>query len=258
MRVLVTGATGTLGKKVMKTLEQRGHEPIGLSRRPGANLRVGDVATGEGLTQAVVGVDAIVHAASNPRGRAKARATDIEGTRRLAKFGIPLTFVSIVGVDQSPFHYYRTKYEAEQFLAESEAAWSIVRSTQFHEFLDYLLNSSRSLGSRVPWRSPADATVLVPSDWSVGSVSAWDVAEYLADVVERGPTFVIDQVGGPQRMTTRELADQWVGVRGGRVRALPTFGRLAASFKAGVTVPQNPDHVGAMTWSEYLSGPAGD
>lgn len=221
-------------------------------------MRVADVATGEGLAQAVSGVDAIVHAASNPRGRAKARATDIEGTRRLAKFGIPLTFVSIVGVDKSPFHYYRTKHEAEQLLTESDAAWSIVRSTQFHEFLDFLLSASRSVGARVPWHSQSDASVLVPDDWNVGPVGAGDVAAYLVDVVERGPTFGIDQVGGPQRMTTRELALQWTGVRGGRVRAIPTFGRLAASFKAGVTVPNNPDHVGVTTWSEYLTGSARD
>jgi uncharacterized protein YbjT (DUF2867 family) len=224
-----------------------------LSRRTGTNCRVGDVATGEGISQAARDCDAIIHAASNPRGKAKARSTDIDGTRLLAALGIPVIYVSIVGVDRSPYSYYRTKLAGEQELIGSGTPWSVLRATQFHEFIDMLLSMSRAAGARLPWRTERSAPVYFPKDWRLGPVAADDVAGYLADMIDRGPTFQIEQFGGPQQLTSSQLAMRWVAARGGHFKRLPTAGRIAAAFKAGVTVPENPDAVGSMTWDEYLA-----
>lgn len=253
MRVLVTGASGTLGTKLMKSLSERGHDPVGLSRSPGAGRRVGNVTTGEGLAQAVDGMDAIVHAASDARSRSRARQTDVDGTNRLARFGIPILYVSIVGVDRSPFHYYRTKLAGEQVLQASGTPHWILRSTQFHEFIDMLLGMSKSAGAKLPWRSDADAPVYFPANWRLGPVAASDVADRISTMLDESPINGIQQMGGPQPTTSAELARSWVAARGGRSRALPTAGRVAAGFKAGITVPDSPDAVGAQTWSEYLA-----
>ncbi len=266
MRVLVTGASGTLGTKLTSRLIERGHEVIGISRSPRRDhsadpdddqagtvtWRVGDISTGEGVQQAVADVDVVVHLASDPRSRTRARATDIEGTTRLAAFGIPVVYMSIVGVDRSPFSYYRTKLAGEQALISSSAPWTIVRATQFHEFFDQLLATSRDAGAKLPTRTPSNAPLVFPGDWQVGPVAAVEVASYLVDLVEQGSTRSIHQIGGPESMSSRSLSQQWARVRGGRYFSLPTIGRIAGSFKAGVTVPDDPEIKGTMTWREYL------
>lgn len=250
MRVLVTGASGTLGQPLLAALERDGIDAVGLSRTPRPGFRVGVVGTGEGLAEAVRDVDAIVHAASDPR---HAKDTDIEGTRKLASFGLPVTYLSIVGVDRSPFRYYRQKLAGEEVLKETTDQWSIIRSTQFHEFIDFLLSASRGVGARLPWRSEQSAAVWFPRDFVLGPVSASEVAGHIAHLIQTGPTRRVHEIGGPERCGSEALALRWAEVRGGRNRWLPTFGRSAAAFKRGVTVPTNPEFAGTITWDEYLA-----
>ena len=110
-KVLVTGGTGVLGRRVVDLLEHTGVETRVLSRgsRPGT-IR-GDLLTGEGLEVAVRGADTIIHCASSPF--RKARRVDVEGTRRLleaaARAGVShLVYISIVGIDRaSSYPHYR-------------------------------------------------------------------------------------------------------------------------------------------------------
>ena len=119
---LVTGGTGSLGSRVVNRLHETGHEVRALSRSGRDGTFKGDLLTGEGLQQAVEGVDTIVHCASNP---SKARQTDVEGTERLSeaagRAGIShFVFVSIVGVDRNPYYpYYRMKLEVERMIERS-------------------------------------------------------------------------------------------------------------------------------------------
>ena len=85
MNVLVTGGTGTLGRDVVMLLRQSGHRARILSRQPRGHVDAvqGDLKTGAGLTKALAGMEAIVHAASATRGPLAGRATDVRGTRRL-------------------------------------------------------------------------------------------------------------------------------------------------------------------------------
>src|SRR3712207_5378247 len=78
--ILVTGGTGSLGRRVVERLRDGGREPRVMSHsgRPGSVK--GDLLTGEGLEQAVRGVDVIVHCATSPT---RTRRTDVEGTERL-------------------------------------------------------------------------------------------------------------------------------------------------------------------------------
>lgn len=97
-----------------------------------------DLSTGEGLEEAIYGTDVIVHCASSTR---KTRQTDVEGTGRLlqaaARVGVAhFVFISIVGVDRNPYYpYYRMKLEVERIVERSPVPWTILRATQFHEFV---------------------------------------------------------------------------------------------------------------------------
>src|SRR6476659_4477846 len=117
--ILVTGATGTLGRAVVHLLLARGHTVRALSRQAtatlpsGAELVVGDLIQDTRLAEALAGVEAIIHCASDPR---HVQTTDVEGTRHLLKLldaeqgALPhLIYPSIVGIDRSAYPYYQAK-----------------------------------------------------------------------------------------------------------------------------------------------------
>ena len=123
---------------------------------------VADLITGTGLAAAVQDVDTIVHLASDSR---NARAVDVEGTQRLvdearAAAVKHLIYVSIVGIDRIPFAYYQCKLEAEQTIASCGVPFSILRATQFHSFVAFLLSEA----ARFPFVMP------IPSGFYVQSV----------------------------------------------------------------------------------------
>src|SRR3990172_2973042 len=145
--ILVTGGSGGLGSELVPRLAA-GHTVRILSRRPRppsatTEWAQGELATGEGLAEAVAGVDMIVHAASSPFG--KTRQVDVEGIRRLLPAAAPATphlfYISIVGVDRIPFPYYRAKLAAEKLVEEPAVPYTILRATQFHTLIDRLLRN---------------------------------------------------------------------------------------------------------------------
>jgi uncharacterized protein YbjT (DUF2867 family) len=121
--VLVTGGTGALGRRVVERFEGAGVGSRVFSRSGRPGTYKGDLITGEGLEQAVSGVDTIVHCASSPF--RKARQTDVEGTKRLlavaAGTGVShLVYISIVGIDRvQSYPYYRVKLETERVVEGS-------------------------------------------------------------------------------------------------------------------------------------------
>src|SRR5688500_14189043 len=147
MNVLVTGGTGNLGRALTLAVTAAGHTVRIMSRRarpqsPANSFEwaQSDIALGEGVREAVAGVAAILHAASDPR---RAQAVDVNGTRRLVEAaqagGIAhLIYVSIVGIDDIPYSYYKRKREAEEIIKSSGVPHSILRATQFHSLVDSL------------------------------------------------------------------------------------------------------------------------
>jgi uncharacterized protein YbjT (DUF2867 family) len=138
MDVLVTGATGRLGQRLLGPLQAAGHSVRQMSRRgTGPGGVRGDLATGFDLRTAVAGAELVVHAASDPRG--DPWQVDVAGTRRLVEAVDRdrlrhLVYISIVGVDKIPYGYYRAKFAAEQVLLASGLPVTLLRVTQFHEF----------------------------------------------------------------------------------------------------------------------------
>ena len=110
MRIVVTGGAGDLGSRVVREATARGHDVVPASRRTGV-----DLTTGEGLEDALLGADAVVHCADDT---SRGDTVTVYATRRLAdaaaSHGVHLVHISIVGIDEHPMTYYRRKLRAEQ------------------------------------------------------------------------------------------------------------------------------------------------
>src|SRR4051794_6795105 len=147
MDVLVTGGTGRLGRRLMAPLQEAGHSVRQMSRRgTGPGGVRGDLVTGLDLSSALAGAELVVHAASDPQG--DPWQVDVAGPRRLvgavARGRLqPPVSISVVGVDRVPYGSYRAKFAAEQILLASGLPVTLLRVTQFHDFVDFLLDTAR-------------------------------------------------------------------------------------------------------------------
>ncbi|WP_328994249.1 NAD(P)H-binding protein [Kribbella sp. NBC_01245] len=243
MRVAVAGGTGVVGRYVVRALADRGHETVTMSRSTGV-----DVYTGDGLDRALTGVDAVIDVASVQTMRRKV-AVDFFGTttanllraEREADVGHHV-LLSIVGIDDMPSGYYAGKVAQETLVTAGEVPWSIVRATQFHEFLAQLLRRAR-----------VGPVALIPR-LKVETVAAREVAEVLVDLVEAGPSGRTPDLGGPQVARLDQLAKTYLRTTGQRTPlvGVPMPGR----FGALVTGPGSRH--GRITFDEWLLGDGRD
>ncbi len=259
MDVLVVGGTGTAGRPLVRELLRRGHTVRVLSRHaegvePGAVHVAADLTTGEGLAEAVAGVEAVVDVSNIATLEgARARAFFVGATQRLVAAGAAAgvrrhVLLSIVGVDRMPTGYYRAKVAQEQALAaDAEAAgvaWVVLRATQFHDFAGQLLAQGR--------RGPL---VVVPG-LAVQPVSTDDVAAALADAAEGGPAGRLPVLAGPEVMRLPDMVRALLQRRGerGLVLPLPVPGRTRALLPAA----GEPARSAGGTYADWLSrqGPA--
>lgn len=245
-KVLVTGGTGVLGRRVVDRLRGAGREVRVLSRSGHPGTIRGDLLTGTGLDEAVDGVGAIVHCASNPY--RKTYRTDVGGTVLLlqaaARTGVShVVFISIVGVDRNPYYpYFRVKLDAERVVEQSPVPWTILRATQFH---DLVLRALRLL-DRLP-------VMLIPKDFRLQPIDAGETADRLVELVFSPPAGRVPDVGGPEVLTSVELARAYLGATGREKRLveLPLPGRAACAWREGAQLC--PDRAyGRIRWEEFL------
>jgi uncharacterized protein YbjT (DUF2867 family) len=244
MRIAIAGGTGTLGRPVADALRSRGHEVRVLSRR-GPEYRV-DVTTGEGLAEALEGVDVVVDATNDSSKHAA--DTLVEGSRRLlaaeevAGVGHHVC-VSIVGCELVPARYLRIKAEQERVVEEGPQPWSIVRATQFHELVDMAL-------------APAARKHLMPVPRvPLQTVASTEVARVVADVAEGAPRRGRVEVVGPEVVDARELARTWRSTTGRRalLLPLPLPGRMGRALRAGALIAERPDVRGTTPFATWLA-----
>jgi uncharacterized protein YbjT (DUF2867 family) len=244
--ILVTGGSGSLGGRVVNRLRDAGHEVRALSRNGRSGTVRGDLMTGEGLKEAVEGVDVIVHCASSPT---KTRQIDVEGTERLLKAanraGVSnFVFISIVGVDRNPYYpYYRMKLEIEQMIEASPVPWTILRATQFHEFLFRFVR----LLSRAP-------VALAPKGFLLQPIDIGEVADRLAELTFSGAAGRVPDVGGPEVDTFANFARAYFKAigRSRKVVEVPVPGKMARAWRKGAQVCPDQRY-GRITWDEFLS-----
>lgn len=238
MRVTVLGGKGLLGSRLIPLLDEVGNDVTVASRSAGAKV---DLETGEGLEQAVEDADIVVHLASDPR---KPRKVDVAGTARLldALDGQHVFYLSIVGVDRHPFSYYQAKHEAEQLITQSGLPYTILRATQFHDFVAYFLGAA----VRYP-------VALVPKRFVFQPVDTDEVARELATLIHARRPGLQPDFAGPEVHTAEHLARTLMTAMGKRrmMINLPVPSDSARAFRAGAHT--NPEQaVGRRTWNEYL------
>ena len=249
-RVLVTGGAGGFGRALVPRLADRGYTVRILSRRQApagitAEWSQADIETGTGLAAALAGVHVVVHAASSPSKHT--RQIDVEGTRRLLHAAYAaevahVAYISIVGIDQVPFAYYRHKLAAEALVSDSRLPWSILRATQFHTLIDTFLRGA----DRLP-------LLLLPTNLQFQPIDVGEAAERMAESVAAGPAGRLPDIGGPEVLTLGALARDWMQARGRqrRIVHLPAPGAFAAALRQGRNT--SPDQrYGRITWADWL------
>lgn len=235
----VLGGTGLVGRPVADLLECRGHEVRRLSRRSGAHPA--DLVSGEGLAAALDGVEVVVNASNGPPSK-RAAAVLVDGTTRIVEACRAYhVCVSIIGIDALARHsaYYRVKVEQEQRVRDAGVPFTIVRATQFHEFLGRPLRPLRR--ARIRLRSRA---LFQP-------IAVAEAAGAIADAAEAAPRGRLVTVAGPERLTVSELC-AWAGL----TLPVPLPPGLGRALRSGAATEPEPDVRGTLTWAEYLGSSA--
>jgi uncharacterized protein YbjT (DUF2867 family) len=254
--ILVTGGTGTLGRRLVSLFTAQGRPVRILSRSAhsssdGVEYVVGDVATASGLVSALAGVTTVVHCAGSAKG-------DEVKTANLVRAGIEagtvahLVYISVVGADRVPvtsavdravFGYFAAKRAAERMIEESGLPYTTLRASQFY---DSMLMVVRQLT-----RSPV---VPVTSGIRFQPVDTGEVAQRLAELALGPAAGLVPDLAGPQVESMGELLRGYLRAAGKRRLLLPVLvpGDAARAIRGGANLA--PDRaVGVRTWSDFLS-----
>lgn len=231
MKIVVIGGSGLIGKQVTADLVRWGHEAIPASPSTGVNAY-----TGEGLVEALGGAEVVVDVANAPSFEDAAVLDFFErsGRNLLAaehragvKHHIALSIVGTDGVEGNG--YFRAKVSQEQLIRQSGVPYTIVRATQFFEFIATIAEAS-VVGDRI----------VVP-DADFQPIAAADVASALAEVAVGAPTNGIIEIAGPERLPFREfIARRIAATEDGRaVSADPAALYFGAPLQTGSLVPED-------------------
>ena len=229
-------------------LARRGHDVMAATSRGGADsiANIGyvtvDLATGEGLESAVGEVEAIVHAATDPR---RPDLVDVGGLRLVDQAAPPqahLVLPSIVGCDLIPTPYYKAKTACEQVVTAAGRPWAILRATQFHQ----LIWGWYSRPSRNPF-------LFVPAATRYQVLDPMEMARRLADAVDGRLEGRLDDLGGAFAYEATELARSVVIASGSgrRVFGYNRPGLVGAALRAGANL--TPNRGGGETWNEFVA-----
>jgi uncharacterized protein YbjT (DUF2867 family) len=214
-KIAVAGGTGRVGRHVVDVLGERGHEVVSMSRSSGV-----DVITGDGLAEALVGVEAIVDVATGPSADQQA-ATEFFTTaaRNLHQAGQRagvqrMVVVSIIGIDRFTGGYGAAKLDHEREHLSGPIPVRILRAAQFHEFVAQLLE----------WGRQGDVSYL--PKMRTQPVAARSVAETLADLATDPtaapapgpPAAPILEIAGPREESLADLAALLAARRGEPVK----------------------------------------
>ncbi|OAA29581.1 hypothetical protein UG55_100186 [Frankia sp. EI5c] len=203
MKIAVIGGTGRIGSQVVRILAAGGHQAVPHSTSSGV-----DLLTGRGLPEALKGADVAVNLANSPTFDDASPAffqKTMENMLAAAEAGGVghAVILSIVGADQVPgLVYYRAKVLQEDILKAGPVPYSVVRATQFFEFVDVVLS----------WTAD-DNTVRLPAT-PVQPVAAAEVAQAVAEVSAGAPLRGTRDVAGPEVFALDELGRITLAARG--------------------------------------------
>jgi uncharacterized protein YbjT (DUF2867 family) len=243
MKILVIGGTGLIGSKTVPILRQGGHEVVAASPKSGVNT-----ITGEGLKEALAGAQVVIDLANSPSFEDKAVLEFFETSGRNlhpaeAAAGVRHhVALSIVGIDRTDNGYFRAKVAQEKLIETSRIPYTIIRSTQFLEFLGGIADSS-AVGNTV--RLPPCLFQPIAAD---------DVAAIVADVARAAPRNGIVEIAGPERSPFNEIVARYLkAVRDPReVVRDPEAGYWGGKIDERSLVPLGEARLGRIGLDEWL------
>jgi uncharacterized protein YbjT (DUF2867 family) len=204
MKIVVIGGNGLIGSNVVNRLRHIGHETIAASPRSGVNA-----VTGEGLAAALTGAQVVIDVANSPSFEDQAVMDFFQASSRNllaaeAEAGVQHHLaLSVVGADRlTDSGYMRAKVAQEAQIEASSVPYTILRATQFFEFVESIVHSG------------ADGNAIRLSPALIQPVAADDVCAMLADLAVGAPLNGMIELGGPDRFPLDELARKFLAARG--------------------------------------------
>jgi uncharacterized protein YbjT (DUF2867 family) len=199
MKIVVIGGTGLIGSKTVAILRQGGHEVLAASPNSGVNT-----ITGEGVNEAVAGAQVVIDLANSPSFEDKAVLDFFETSGRNllaaeAAAGVRHhVALSIVAIDRTDNGYFRAKVAQEKLIETSGIPYTIIRATQFMEFLGGIADSS------------ADGNIVRLPPCLFQPIAADDVALVVAEVALAAPRNGIVELAGPERAPFNEIVARYL------------------------------------------------
>lgn len=245
MKILVIGGTGLIGSKLVKLLTARGHDATAASPATGVNT-----ITGEGLDEALAGVDTVVDVANSPSFEDKAvlEFFQVSGRNLLAaeaRAGVRHhVALSVVGTHRlAESGYFRGKIAQEALIVAAGIPYTIVHSTQFFEFLGGIVQSG----------TQGDDVLLSPA--FVQPIASDDVALAMADATLAAPVNGTVEIAGPERVRLAELAQRYLRKTGDarNVRADPGARYFGALLDDDTLVPGPDPWLGKINFETWFS-----
>jgi uncharacterized protein YbjT (DUF2867 family) len=199
MNIVVIGGTGLIGSKTVAILRQGGHEVVAASPKSGVNS-----ITGEGLKEAMAGAQVVIDLANSPsfEDRAVLEFFGTSGRNLLAAEAAASVrhhvVLSIVAIDRTDNGYFRAKLAQEKLIVASGIPYTIIRATQFMEFLGGIADTS------------ADGNVVRLPPVLFQPIAADDVAAIVAEVALAPPRNGVVEIAGPERATFNEIVARYL------------------------------------------------
>lgn len=244
MKIVVIGGSGLIGSKLVNILRQKGHDVLAASPNSGVNT-----ITGEGLAEALAGAQIVVDVANSPSFEDKAVLEFFETSGRnllaaeaAAGVGHHVA-LSVVGTDRLlESGYFRGKMAQETLIRGSKVPYSILRSTQFADFMGAIAQSATE-GQTVRLSSAAIQPII--SD---------DVAEALAVVTLGAPVNGMVEVAGPDRFQLDALVRRFLAVTGDprQVVTDPNARYFGALLNDRSLVPSDGARIGATHFEDWV------
>ncbi len=243
MKIVVIGGTDLIGSKVVEKLKQKGHEAIAAAPNTGVNT-----ITGEGLKGAMAGAQVVIDLADSSSFEDKAVPEFFETSGRNllaaeAEAGVRHhVALSIVGIDRTDNSYFRAKVTREKLIKTSGITYTIIRSTQFLEFLGGIAASG------------ADENIVRLSPVLFQPIAANDVAAIAADVALASPRNGIVEIAGSQRALFNEIVARYLKAVGDprKVVSDPEARYWGGGVEEHSLVPLGEARVGRIAFGEWL------
>jgi uncharacterized protein YbjT (DUF2867 family) len=245
MKIVVIGGNGLIGKKLVSRLRERGHETVAASPSSGVNA-----VTGEGLAEVLVGAQVVVDVTNSPSFEDAAVLEFFEKSSRNllaaeADAGVAHhVVVSIVGADRIPDSgYMRAKVAQEKLIQSAGIPYTIVRATQFFEFIETIIAQFPTDGQ----------TVHLPPAF-IQPILSDDVADALVDITLGAPVNGIIDLAGPDRFHFEEIIRQFLSVtHDSRQVVVDSHARYFGAALNDQLVPQGNSLIGSTRFEDWLN-----